>query len=66
MDLQTGKLYWMNNKFWRTARWVPSELIVIIDISEERNRITYYRIDTGRLYSLFFDDFKTYSVLSLT
>ena len=66
MDIQTGKLYWMNNNFWRTARWVPSELIVIIDISEERNRISYYYVNTGRLCSTFIANFTDKYTLSLT
>jgi len=64
MDLQTGKLYWMNNNFWRTARWVPSELIVIIDISEERDIISFYQINRGRRFNTSLFSFRVDYILS--
>jgi len=36
MKLQTGKLYWMQYRYYSKP---PSMPVVIIDISEERNRI---------------------------
>ena len=63
MNLQTGKLYWLQYVFLKNS---PPKLIVIIDISEEKNKITYYYVDTGRLYSPFFDYFKDACFLSLT
>jgi hypothetical protein len=63
MDIQTGKLYQMQFRYWVS---IPPKLVVITGISEERNWITYYRIDTGRLYSAFLNDFKADYTLSLT
>ena len=63
MDLEIGKLYKLRYRFWET---IPSELIVITGISEERDRITYYDISTGRLYSAFFTNFTDKYILSLT
>ena len=63
MDLQIGKLYWMKNRY-RTAR--QTELIVVIDISEERNRITYYYVDTGGSFTTLLGYFRAIHILSLT
>jgi hypothetical protein len=63
MDIQTGELYQLQ---YALLKDFPPKLIVIIDISEERNRISYYYVNTGRLYTTFLDDFKADCFLSLT
>jgi len=54
MKLQTGKLYWMRYRFFIS---LSPELVVITDISEERDRILYHNISTGRLCSTFIANF---------
>ena len=67
MKLQTGKLYWKKVNYWEHLPAEPfTELIVIIDISEERDRISYYDISTGRLYPAFLNGFKDAFTLSPT
>ena len=63
MSLQTGKLYWVQYRFFIS---LSPELVVITDISEERERITYYYVNTGRLCSTFIANFTDKYTLSLT
>ena len=66
MDLQTGKLYWMKGIGFWGEQYLPPVLIVITDISEERDIIIYYCIIGRGTFSTSLRGFKADYTLSPT